>query len=193
MLAVLLPELESGAARRVARLDELLPVYRARPETAEWLAAGDCLPLLRFAALLGPGDGEGAWLAQRFALSRAERRTLRAMRALPGEPAGRETAARLVFEHGATALGVPAVAFAAGCLGREAAERILRVVAEEVLPVWRRPPLIGGEDLQVELGRSPGPLFRGALSAVRRAELAGTVTGREAALALAEAWFAAHE
>lgn len=192
VLAVLLPNLDPDAVARVARLEALLPAYRGRRPVADWLA-DDRLPLLRFAALLGPGEGGSKWLAARFALSRAERRILRAFRAVPSELAGREAAAGLVFEHGESALGAPGVAFAAGALAREAAERILAVLAEEVLPVWQRPAAIGGEDLQVALGRSPGPLFRGALAAVRRAELAGRVTGREAALALAEAWFAAHD
>jgi poly(A) polymerase len=59
---------------------------------------------------------------------------------------------------------------------------------EDLLRQWsdaelNPPPLITGEDL-IALGLKPGPQFKVILDAVREAQLEGTITTREEALAL---------
>ncbi len=64
----------------------------------------------------------------------------------------------------------------------EHCERLLREWGPEVL---NPPPLITGHDLQ-QRGLEPGPPFKKLLDAVREAQLEGTITMREQAMALVE-------
>jgi poly(A) polymerase len=74
----------------------------------------------------------------------------------------------------------------ADCLGSHGDLSIIAEILaylEELAPEASMPPrLITGEDL-LALGHSPGPRFREILTAVEDAQLEGTLSSREAALA----------
>lgn len=71
-----------------------------------------------------------------------------------------------------------------GAVG-DLALRLQQVHRERVLPVQTEPPLLRGGDLIDELGLVPGPLFKTILEAVALARMAGEVSTRAEALALA--------
>jgi poly(A) polymerase len=62
--------------------------------------------------------------------------------------------------------------------------RMEEVRREHVEPVRGRPPLITGRDLIMELGLTPGPVFREVLELVEEEQMAGVIASRGEALDL---------
>jgi tRNA nucleotidyltransferase/poly(A) polymerase len=185
VLACLLPGLASGGGQRVAALEPVLADCRKHSWMAAWLAEPERLELVRFAALLqphgqGPADGE---VVARFALSRAQRRALAAMRQPLAPPSDllRDLSAWLL-RHGRDGLGAVLLAAVQGGLRWSSA---LACLEQEVLPRLAEKPLVTGDDLQQSLGAPPSPAFKAALAAARLEQLTGAVTTSEAALAVA--------
>lgn len=176
---------------RVAALEPAVAVLAER--LPGWLDEDDRRPLLRFAALLGPEGAEPtAEVARRLAMSRAQRRRLTAYRTAPRAASDRTALAALALAEGEEAAGILALTAALGQLTEETLGKALAILAEKVFPVMRSKPLLSGHDLQQELGLAPGPAYGPVLAAVRLAELAGRVTGRDEALALAAEVLAEH-
>ncbi len=184
VLAAMLPETAPGASRR---LTELAPwVDQAAKRLPGWEAEPDRLALLRFAVLLGAeGEPPTAVVAQRFLLSRAQRRVLGCQRAPADDwPDAPAVLAGLALDHGAETVGAVLRAAAAGEVTPVAADNALQDLAERLLPRLSEPALVDGTALQVELGLKPGPGFARVLRQARLAQLLGLVTAREQALAL---------
>ncbi|MCJ7832949.1 MAG: polynucleotide adenylyltransferase, partial [Deltaproteobacteria bacterium] len=57
----------------------------------------------------------------------------------------------------------------------------LSVRDEIIRPLEGNPPLVSGKDL-IELGLTPGPLFKTVLSEIQEAQLEGKISSREQAL-----------
>ncbi|MEN6480243.1 MAG: hypothetical protein ABFD20_11495 [Anaerolineales bacterium] len=156
--------------------------------------------LLRLALLVAAcanGDAEGSACLSRLCLSRQEAQwvadTLASSRRLAtlGEPNALSLHRYFGQARGAGASGAFVALAAALGQGRQgdalarAAQAALKAWYTEYDTIVAPPPLVTGDDLIRELGQAPGPWVGQALTAIREAQVVGTVRTRREALALA--------
>jgi tRNA nucleotidyltransferase/poly(A) polymerase len=194
-LATLYPDLEGEAAthalaalRQLDRLVGVVDIASVYPALYAWSASDARRITLRLAILRHAAEEHGGAL---------ETLWWRALVVLEtGDDAERIYAARLFLERAGKdeAAAVDALLVAAACAlarglphaetlaaGADALGAIYLRDREMLIP----PPLLLGAELMAEIGTPPGPEVGRLLRAVRLAQLAGEISDREEALALA--------